>query len=605
MYYREVRAPTNSDIAIIEQSARLASIAIERTRAETALRESATRMRRILDTALDAVIGIDDQGRIIDWNTQAHTIFGWTMDEALGRTLDDVIVPERRWEVHQRGWGHLLGTGGDRLLNRRIDMIGVRRNGEEFPVELKITQISLGDVRQFCAFIADITERKTSEVTINKLAFYDQLTGLPNRTLLLDRLKQTMASSSRTETYGALIFIDLDNFKSLNDTLGHGAGDLLLKQIADRLMSCVRAGDTIARLGGDEFVVVLAGLDTNEVEAASNTETVAEKILDSLSQTYELGNIAHNCTASIGVTLFTGDSVGIDDLMKQADLTMYRAKAAGRNTIRFYDSAMEITIKDRAAMESDLRRALVEKQFQLYYQAQVAGDGNLTGAEVLIRWLHPQRGIVSPIEFIPLAEETGVILPIGLWVLETACGQLASWSDRSELAHLTLSVNVSAHQFRQSDFASQVLAVLATTGADPQRLKLELTESLLVHDIEEVIEKMFILRAKGVGFSLDDFGTGYSSLSYLKRLPLDQLKIDRSFVRDILVNPSDAAIARTIVTLAESLGLNAVAEGVETKAQQDFLASAGCHAYQGYLFSRPLPLNEFEKFARSAYGSSR
>ena len=339
-----------------------------------------------------------------------------------------------------------------------------------------------------------------------------------------------MAASSRSGSYSALLFIDLDHFKTLNDTLGHDIGDLLLKQVAQRLTLCVREGDSVARLGGDEFVVVLAGLSAVQGDASTGIETVAEKILATLSQRYQLGKLPHHSTASIGITLFGGDLVSVDELMKQADLAMYKSKAAGRNRIRFFDPTLESVVKERATLEGDLREAFLKNQFLLYYQGQVDGEGRLTGAEVLLRWQHPQRGMVLPAEFIPLAEETGLILPIGLWVLEKACAQLSAWAKRPETAHLTLAVNVSAHQFHQPDFVGQVLAALDCNNADARKLKLELTESMLVFNVEEVIEKMFALKAKGVGFSLDDFGTGYSSLSYLKRLPLDQLKIDRSFV---------------------------------------------------------------------------
>ncbi len=436
------------------------------------------------------------------------------------------------------------------------------------------------------------------EEKINELAFFDPLTGLPNRTLLLDRLRQLMTTSTRDDSYAALLFINLDNFKTINDTLGHDMGDLLLKQAAQRLTMCVPEGDTVARLGGDEFVLALGGLGLNESEAAMGAEIVARKALAALNQAYLLGDGSHRCTASVGATLFKGDLSSIEDLMKQANLAMYKSKAAGRNAFSFFDPDMEAAVMNRAALEKDLRVAVEEKQFLLYYQAQVVGEGRLTGAEVLLRWQHPQRGIVSPAEFIPLAEETGLILPLGLWVLETACTQLAIWADRAEMAHLTVAVNVSAHQFSQDDFVNQVLAVLKRTGANPQRLKLELTESLLVGDVQNIIEKMLALKAKGVSFSLDDFGTGYSSLSYLKRLPLEQLKIDQSFVRDVLNDPNDAAIVSAIVALAQSLGLGVIAEGVETAAQRDCLANLGCHTYQGYFFSRPLPLEGFEAFAR-------
>jgi predicted signal transduction protein with EAL and GGDEF domain len=362
----------------------------------------------------------------------------------------------------------------------------------------------------------------------------------------------------------------------------------------------VRQDDTVARLGGDEFVIILVGLGMSQREAATRTEGVAEKILAALNRPYQLGDIAHRSTASIGIALFRGPLMAIDELMKQADLTLYKAKAAGRNTLRFFDPAMEVAVKERAALESDLRAALEAQQFLLHYQAQVAGGGRITGAEVLVRWQHPERGMVSPADFIPLAEETGLILPLGHWVLATACAQLVKWATQPALADLTVAVNVSPHQFRQPDFVDEVLAIVKSSGANPHRLKLELTESLLVHNVQDVIEKMYALKAKGVGFALDDFGTGYSSLSYLKRLPLDHLKIDQSFVRDVLIDPNDAVIARTVVALAQSLGLGVIAEGVETEAQRDFLARSGCHAYQGYFFSRPLPVDGFEAFARRA-----
>ncbi|MDP2021882.1 MAG: bifunctional diguanylate cyclase/phosphodiesterase, partial [Hydrogenophaga sp.] len=386
---------------------------------------------------------------------------------------------------------------------------------------------------------------------------------------------------------------DLDNFKTLNDTLGHDKGDLLLQRVAQRLVFCVREGDTVARLGGDEFVVMLEGLSENPDEAATQAETVGEKILATLNQPYRLAGYENRSTPSIGVTLFSGHQTSIDELLKQADLAMYQSKTAGRNTLRFFDPAMQAMVSERAALEVDLREAVRQQQFVLYYQPQVVEDGRLTGAEALLRWQHPRRGLVSPAEFIPLAEETGLILPLGHWVLETACAQLATWANQPKTAQLSLAVNVSANQLHQADFVDQVLAVLSRTGANAKRLKLELTESLLVSDVEKTIAKMAALKAHGVGFSLDDFGTGYSSLSYLKRLPLDQLKIDQGFVRDILIDPNDAAIAKMVVALADSLGLAVIAEGVEIEAQRDFLAHLGCHAYQGYLFSRPLPLDEF------------
>lgn len=439
------------------------------------------------------------------------------------------------------------------------------------------------------------SERNQAKEKINNLAFFDQLTGLPNRTLLMDRLGQAMAISSRSGNYGALLFIDLDNFKALNDTLGHDRGDQLLKQVALRLIGCMREGDTVARLGGDEFVVVLAELAPVDGDAAIGIEKVSEKILLALNRSYRLGTVPHYSTASIGATLFLGDESSIDDLMKQADLAMYKAKEAGRNSWRFFDPEMESAAKKLVALEEDLRRALDRSELLLYYQPQVVGTRTVTGAEVLVRWQHPERGMVEPADFIPLAERSGLILPLGHWVMQSACAQLARWADDPILAELTVAVNVSAHQFQQSDFVDQVLAVLIGTGANPKRLKLELTESMLVHNVSEIIEKMAALKDVGVGFSLDDFGTGYSSLSYMKQLPLDQLKIDQGFIRDILVDPNDAAIARMVIALARSMGLAVIAEGVELEAQRQLLSAMGCQAYQGHLFSRPLPVVEFER----------
>ena len=445
---------------------------------------------------------------------------------------------------------------------------------------------------------AQSAERKKAEEQIQQLAFFDQLTHLPNRILLLDRLKQAMRAGLRSGRHGAILFIDLDNFKTLNDTLGHDMGDLLLRQVAQRLNACVRGGDTVARLGGDEFVVMLTGLDGAAAEAARQVEAVGNKILHELSQTYRLKQLSHRSTSSIGATLFLGGQSSIDDLLKQADLAMYKSKAVGRNALRFFDPAMEVSMRERAALETDLRDAVPGRQFLLHYQPQVDQHGRLTGVEALLRWRHPLRGLVPPAEFIPLAEEIGVILPLGRWVLQTACRQLLAWEGRAETRRLSIAVNVSVRQFSQHDFVAQVLEALASSGADPRRLKLELTESLLVADVGDVVAKMAALKARGVGFALDDFGTGYSSLAYLKRLPLDQLKIDRSFVRDVLKDQSDASIAQTIIALARSLKLDVIAEGVETREQRDFLARAGCHAYQGYFFSRPLAPAELERYVR-------
>ena len=560
-------------------------------------RKQAEAELRIAAAAFDSQEGMmvtDTHGVILRVNRAFIDITGYSAEDAVGQTPMLLQSGRHDADFYRAMWETIRATGGwqGEIWDRR-------KNGEVYLKWLAISSVKGVDgvVSHYIGTHYDISERKKAEEKIRALAFFDQLTGLPNRTLLLDRLKQAMTASGRNDTHGALLFIDLDNFKTLNDTLGHDMGDLLLKQAAERLTTCVREGDTLARVGGDEFVVVLTSLGTSEREAANSTETVAEKILATLSQVYQLKAVAQRSSASIGATLFKGSAISVDDLMKQSDLTMYKSKAAGRNTFSFFDPAMESAVKARAVLEEDLRHAVAENQFLLHYQPQVAGNC-LSGAEALVRWQHPQRGLVSPVEFIPLAEETMLILPLGQWVLETACTQLARWATLPALAHLTLAVNVSAHQFHQPDFVAQVLTVLAKTGAKPQQLKLELTESLLVNDVDDVIAKMRALKAHGVGFSLDDFGTGYSSLAYLSQLPLDQLKIDRSFVMNIEPDKNAAAICAATISLAHSLKLKVVAEGVENEAQRYFLNTVHhCDLIQGYLFSRPLPIKDFEAFA--------
>ena len=444
-------------------------------------------------------------------------------------------------------------------------------------------------------FTMDITDRKRAEQEIERLAFYDALTGLPNRRLLLDRLQRSIAACQRSRNLGALLFIDLDNFKDLNDTLGHDMGDRLLSQVAARLVGSVREADTVARFGGDEFVVMLDTLAPEMHNAASQAETVAEKLLASLNQPFDLDGAQHYSTPSIGITLFGDERLTVDELLKRADLAMYQAKAAGRNTQRFFDPDMQAAVNARSNLEADLRQGLARGELLVHYQPVVDHQATLLGAEALVRWRHPQRGMISPGEFIPLAEQTGLILPLGQYVLQTACEQLQRWSGQPETAHLSISVNVSARQFRQAGFVAEVLQTLRNHNAEPGKLKLELTESLLLGDIEDTIARMVQLKSEGVGFALDDFGTGYSSLSYLKRLPLDQIKIDQSFVRDVLTDPNDAAIVRTILALAKSLDLEVVAEGVETTGQLSFLRLHGCEGFQGYLFGRPVPVDVFAR----------
>ena len=589
---------------VLERTARLESANQELNR-EIAERSRAEAELRIAAIAFDSQEGMmvtDAHGVILRVNRAFVEETGYSAEDVVGRKRtmltsgrEDAALDDAMWETVQR-CGAWQGEVWDR-----------RKNGEVYPVWLTISAVKGqgGLVTHYVATHIDITQRKAVEDQLHKLAFYDPLTQLPNRRLLLDRLGHVLAGSTRSRNQGAIMFIDLDNFKALNDTQGHDVGDRLLAEVAQRLKSSVRQGDTVARLGGDEFVVMVQDLAADSMVVAQ-VEAVAEKILAALDCPYrlvfdaELGRrnaLNYHCTASIGITLFGAHSTNVDELLKQADLAMYQAKDSGRNAIRFFDPEMQAAITSRVALEADLREAVEAGQFQLYYQPQVVGESHrLTGVEALLRWHHSRRGMVPPSEFIPLAEETGLILPLGQWVLETACAQLATWASQPEMAQLTVAVNVSAHQIRQADFVDQVLAVLADAGANPQRLKLELTESLLVSNVEDIIAKMTLLKSRGVGFSLDDFGTGYSSLSYLKRLPLDQLKIDQSFVNEVLTDANDAAIAKMIVALAESLGLAVIAEGVETEEQRNFLAESGCHAYQGYLFSKPLPLAGFEQW---------
>jgi diguanylate cyclase (GGDEF)-like protein/PAS domain S-box-containing protein len=548
---------------------------------------------RVAATAFESQEGMvitDADNVILRINRSFTNITGYSSEEAVGQSPQLLNSGRHDAAYYAAMWDSIRSTGAwqGEIWNRR-------KNGEVYPEWLTITAVKddAGTVTHYVGTMTDITLRKTAEDEIKNLAFYDPLTRLPNRRLLIDRLQRALATSARSQREGALLFIDLDNFKTLNDTLGHDKGDLLLQLVARRLEGCVREGDTVARLGGDEFVVMLEDLSENHLEAAAQTETVGEKILAALNEPYQLAVHEHHSTPSIGATQFSGHQNSIEELLKQADLAMYQSKSAGRNSLHFFDPAMQSVVSARVSLESDLRHGIRKGEFMVFYQPQVIGAGRLTGAEALLRWKHPQRGMVSPAEFIPLAEETGLILPLGHWVLEEVCAQLAAWAQNPRTARLSVAVNVSARQFRHPDFVDQVLAILDHTGANPHMLKLELTESMLVVNVEEIIAKMTVLKTHGVSFSLDDFGTGFSSLSYLKRLPLDQLKIDQSFVRDVFTDVDDGAIAQAIIALSQTLGLSVIAEGVETEEQRDFLERLGCQAYQGYLFGRPVPLAEF------------
>ncbi len=553
--------------------------------------QSLGKLSLAVEQSPESIVITDLGGRIEYVNEAFVRITGFSRTEVLGanpRLLKSGKTPP---ETYRALWSAMLQgkVWQGEFINRR-------KEGSEYTESAIIAPVrAAGVITHYLAIKQDITDRKKAEAEIHNLAYFDPLTDLPNRRLLLDRLGQALIASKRSQLYGALLILDLDNFKTLNDTQGHDVGDQLLIEVAQRLIANVRQEDTVSRLGGDEYVVMLEGLGLDEENAAKQAEVIAEKVRLALAQPYALAGVEqiHQSSASIGMTLFHGLESSTDGLLKQADVALYQAKDAGRNKLRFFNPAMQAAIDTRSAMEHALRLAIGRNELQLYYQPQVDAHGRIVGAEALLRWLRPGIGMVSPAQFIPLAEETGLILPIGEWVLHTACAQLQAWAGHAASRDLQLAINVSARQFHQADFIDRIANCLSSSGIDPSHLKLELTESVVLDNVEEVVGRMQEIGALGVGFSLDDFGTGYSSLSYLKRLPLDQLKIDQSFVRDISVDPNDAAIVRAILAMSQSLGLHVIAEGVETEAQRDFLLQNGCTAFQGYLFGKPMPIAEW------------
>ena len=678
------------------------------------LRQS--RVRAVLDTAIDAVIQIDAKGLISGWNAQAEQCFGWSAEQAMGQYVHDLIIPLRYRHAHGQGMERYLSSGESRVLDSRMEVDAMHRDGHEFPIELAITSIHTADGISFRAFVRDITKRRQAEaesriaaiafeslegmvvtdaqarilkvndaftritghakdeaigkvsmifrneltnfevlrdqlrehrfwqgevwgrrkngesypawmsatavvdatdaithyiiafvdMTENKqfeeqirgLSFTDLLTGLPNRRALHERLQQVLTGSERKQDFGAVLLVDLDNFKLLNDARGREQGDLLLKHVVERLRCHLHSDDIVARVDGDSFAIVLANLDVQSHPSASKARQVADRIRLAVHEPFHIHEFEHRISLSIGICLFHGSDIDAELLIEHAEAAMYKAKHDGRNCVRFYDPATQAALEARYNLIAWLHKALPH-ELCLYYQVQVDAQGTPMGAEALIRWQHPEKGLIAPAMFIPLAEESGLILPIGAWVLESACQQLALWSTDADTRHLKLAVNVSAKQFLQAEFVDSVEGVLERTGVNPKLLKLELTESVMVSDADSVVEKMMRLKALGVCFSLDDFGTGYSSLAYLKRLPLDQLKIDQSFVRNLLHDPNDSAIVRTVISLGQSMGLEVIAEGVETQAQCDALLANGCRQFQGYLFGRPQPVAAFEALIRN------
>ncbi|WP_052494279.1 EAL domain-containing protein [Nitrosospira sp. NpAV] len=560
----------------------------------SALGESEARFRFLFEQAAVGVAQIDTvTGHFVRVNQKYADIVGYTPEEMLSLDFQSLIHPDDL----NATVGNMEHLKAGEIREFEMEERLFRKDDVAIWVKLTVSPMWIRGTRPdyHIAVIQDITGHKQAEDQIHQLAFYDPLTGLPNRRLFLDRLQQAQLHSTRNKTNCAILFIDLDNFKTLNDTRGHDIGDLLLIEVARRLRRSVRSSDTVARLGGDEFVVIIEGLSEDAVPAAAQAKDIGEKFLASITQPFKLQGFEYHGSSSIGIRLFHDGETSIDDLLKHADTAMYQAKTAGRNALSFFDPSMQIALEMRTAMAVELRQAIARQQFRLLYQKQVNADGTVVGAEVLLRWQHPERGMISPMVFIPIAEETGLIVPLGKWVLQMACMQLKQWEHDPGTRNFQLAVNISARQFRQSDFVEEVLEVLEKSGADPLKLKLELTESLVLQDIAHSIEKMEILCGAGIRFSLDDFGTGHSSLTYLKRLPLEQIKIDQSFVNDIATDPSDKVIVRTIIVMSNSLGMEVIAEGVETEDQRDFLARNGCYTYQGYLFGRPMPIEDFQK----------
>ncbi|WP_299183901.1 EAL domain-containing protein [uncultured Neptuniibacter sp.] len=556
-------------------------------------RKLAEKELHIAATAFDSQEGMlitDENHKILRVNNAFTRVTGYEPEEIIGKTPASLQSGHHNEEFYSKMMSVLAK---ERFWQGEI--WNKRKSGEIYPQQLTITAVEAeaGRVTNYVGSFTDITQRKKSEEDIHKLAFYDPLTGLPNRRSLQERIDGALRSARITEQVSALMFIDLDNFKKLNDTQGHDRGDMLLIEVAERLDRCVRNADMVARLGGDEFIIILENLGCEETQVLSQIQKIAEKVITSVEKVFVLDGLSYHSGCSVGITLFNAYDRP-EEIMKRADMAMYQAKEAGKNTYRFFDPDAEASLCSMAKMESDLRKALPLGQFELFYQPQCRG-GDVFGAEALLRWFHPERGMVSPADFIPLAEDTGLIIPIGEWVISQACQQIERWQQSEEARHLSVSVNVSAKQFVQDNFVTNVKNCLNLFNIPSGKLELELTESLVLIDIEDTIEKMQQLRDLGVTFALDDFGTGYSSLLHLKKLPLDKIKIDRSFVQDIMLDPDDAEIVQTIILMAQNLGLNVIAEGVETEEQQTFLNAKGCECIQGYLMGKPSRVEQFEQ----------
>jgi diguanylate cyclase (GGDEF)-like protein/PAS domain S-box-containing protein len=574
-----------------------------RNAAEKISRENERKLRSVVDGALDAILTIDDAGRLVEFNPAAERMFGYQREQVLGRALSQIIIPPRFRKAHDEGHKRFALTNEKHIFNQRIELIAMRSDGTEFPVELTLTALNEDGLSLVTGFIRDISEQKKARQEIENFAYYDVLTGLPNRRLLVDRFQHAVLLSQRTNNYCALMFIDLDNFKILNDSKGHDIGDQLLMEVAKRIQLTLRAGDTVARLSGDEFIVILESLSSNVSQAYQQASEVAQKLLEKLNASYHLGLFEFNTSASLGITLFKDDHINsFETHLRHADAAMYQAKANGRNTYRFYDEFMQEGLDKRFALESALSTAVKNGELHLNYQSIVDVDQNVIGAEVLLRWGHQQLGEIHPAEFIPIAENNNEIIKIGHWVLQQACEQLKAWETHPLLGKIRLSVNISAKQFLYINFINELREIIAATDIDPDLLKLELTETAVIDNIDNVISKMKVLKKMGIGVSLDDFGIGHSSLIYLKKLPVTQIKIDQSFVQDVLTDANDAAIIKMVLAVGKTIRCDIVAEGVEQLAQFELLKKFGCHYFQGFYFSKPLSAANFEQLV--VYGQS-
>ena len=580
-----------------EQGRPLRSLGTVQDITERVLAEEELRLAAVTFKTHAGILITDRDGTILRANPAMEAMTGYSAKELVGSNPRILRSDRQDPEFYQRMWVAIEERG-----QWQGEVWNKRKDGSQYAEWLTITAVQndQGEVTHYVSTSQDITERKRAEARIEHLAYYDDLTDLANRRLLRDRLQQEIAVARRHRAFGALLYLDLDRFKHLNDALGHPVGDELLRQVGARLKYLVRAEDTVARLGGDEFVVLLPAHSREQAQVGFEAQSVAEKIRSQLADSYDLNGHSYHISVSTGIVLFPEGGEDADDVLKHADSALYRAKDEGRNAIRFYQPSMQATADARLAMERDLRRALLHDQLSLHYQPKVDDSGAIIGAEALLRWHHPERGYIAPDHFIPLAEETGLIGELGAWVLRTVARQMYDWRQaKPPVTVARVAVNVSPQQFHQDRFVDQLLGICSDAGISPAHIELEITEGLVMDDVSDAIDKIQRLRERGVHFSIDDFGTGYSSLAYLKRLPVDQLKIDRSFVRDIAEDPNDAAIVDTIIAMARHLGMGVIAEGVETRAQLDFLREKGCPAFQGYYFSRPLPADEYAELLQA------